>query len=313
MEGSLAVSPDLRWRLTQALKEDLGGVGDITSMALVPWDRQAKGSVLAKASGRLCGLVLWAPLAEAAVVVFKEGEVNGARPLAERIPPLVAQSVNIRIMKEEGGEVEKGEVVAEVSGPAWLVLAIERTALNFISHLSGIATRTAEYVRLCEGTVAHVLDTRKTMPLWRDLQKYAVRCGGGQNHRTNLSEMILIKDNHLALWGARDPAGAVRKAREAFPGRAVEVEVVDLEQLEAVFRGSDPEMVLVDNFSPGQVAEAVGCRDRFFQGRTRFPLIEASGGISLASIRAFALAGADRISCGALTHSVLPLDFSLEL
>jgi len=211
-------------------------------------------------------------------------------------------------------------VVATLAGPAASVLSIERTMLNFLQHLSGVATLTRRFVDAVRGTGAQILDTRKTIPGWRALQKYAVRCGGGVNHRTGLSDQVLIKDNHLRVVlraagrgvGAQGGiAGAVQKARQASEGLLLEVEVENLQQLrEALTAG--PDIVLLDNMRPGEVRRAAAlvraCRAA--GGR---PLIEASGGVTLRNVRAYAEAGADRIAIGALTHSAPALDLSLRI
>ena len=192
----------------------------------------------------------------------------------------------------------------------------ERIALNLICRFSGIATQTSHFASKIAHTKARLLDTRKTAPLWRDLDKHAVACGGGLNHRYNLADMILIKDNHLALWGSQDPAGAVNAARKKFPGIPVEVEVVDLAGLEHVCGNSEPDFVLLDNFGVEKLREAVRWCDSFFSGEkknSKRPLLEASGGISLETLVAIAETGVDRISVGALTHSVKVFDMSLEI
>jgi nicotinate-nucleotide pyrophosphorylase (carboxylating) len=206
-------------------------------------------------------------------------------------------------------------VVGQLAGPLRSLLAIERTALNFLQHLSGIATLTATYVSAVQGTRAAIYDTRKTTPGWRFLEKYAVRCGGGINHRFGLYDAVLIKDNHLA-WikdaaglQARDPfATAIASARKsARPGTTIEIEVDSLGQLELAL-AAEPDIVLLDNFTPEHVAQAVRLRD------TTAPQIklEASGGVNLASVRALAETGVDRISVGALTHSAPALDLALD-
>ncbi len=190
------------------------------------------------------------------------------------------------------------------------ILAFERTALNFLQHLSGVATLTARFVDAVAGTKATILDTRKTLPGWRLLEKYAVRCGGGRNHRIGLYDAILIKDNHLAHFVHRgDPiAAAVSAARsQASPGTTVEVEVDSLDQLDKALR-CRPDIILVDNFDLDRLREAVRRRDAV---PPRIPL-EASGGINLETVRAIAETGVDRISVGALTHSAPALDIGLD-
>jgi nicotinate-nucleotide pyrophosphorylase (carboxylating) len=188
--------------------------------------------------------------------------------------------------------------------------------LNFLQRLSGIATLTARYVNELRGTGAGIYDTRKTTPGWRELEKYAVRCGGGCNHRMSLADMALIKDNHLAIRGAApgSPEGvgaAVEAVREAYPGVPVEVEVDTLEQLQAALPGR-PDLVLLDNMTPADVRRAVVLVDQVCATEHR-PKLEASGGITLANVREYAHAGADRIAIGALTHSAPAMDLGLDM
>jgi len=297
--------PSLAQRLRWALEEDLGATGDVTSLALVPATRMADGIVLAKEGGVVCGVVLLRPVFRLA------GELLAERSRS-RIPKS-AKAFHVRLLAADGARVKPGDVVARLSGPARVLLAGERTALNLLCRLSGIATHAARFVEAVKGTRTKILDTRKTTPLWRDLEKHAVACGGGLNHRRGLHDMVLIKDNHLALWGARGPAAAVREARRRFPKLPVEVEVTDLPGLQQVCRESDPDFVLLDNFTPARARAAVAWCARFCRGRKRRPRLEASGGISLENVRAFARAGMDRISIGALTHSSRALDVSLEI
>ncbi len=301
-EPATAIIAPLAERLRATLREDLGSSGDVTSQALVPLERITTAELLVKADGVLCGMSLLAPILEITE------ELLVADPDARHTP-------SVKIMKTDSAPVTKGTVVATLIARAQTLLAAERTLLNLICHLSGVATQTQQFTRRIAHTKARILDTRKTMPLWRDLQKHAVRCGGGENHRLGLYDMILIKDNHLALWGARDPAGAVNAARAKFPGLAIEVEVVDLQGLQHVCANAHPEMILLDNFSHEKLREAVKwCDDFFFRADSaQKPLLEASGGVSLETVCAIAETGVDRVSIGALTHSVKALDLSLEL
>lgn len=264
----------------QALEEDAPW-GDATSLAIVAADRAARAVVLAKAEGILAGM----PMLEH---VF--------RPLdpAVRIEPLVT----------DGARIRPGQALARLSGTARALLRGERVALNFLQHASGVATLTRRYVDACAGTRARIADTRKTLPGLRVLQKYAVRVGGGANHRFSLSDAILIKDNHVALAGG--VGAAVRLARAgAGHMRRIEVEVTDLAGLdEAIEAGAD--LILLDNMTPAQMAEAV----RRAAGRA---LLEASGGVTLETVAAIAATGVDLISVGALTHSVRALDLSMEV
>ena len=324
--------PPLFDRLRGALLEDLTAVGDITSQALVPEHRMAQADFVAKSEGVLCGVRLLPLIFQMAEQLVSQGAAERAWALSDAQEAAAAgksswdavqqlreqaqaQDVAVNVFKKDGETVRKGDVLATVSGQARAILAGERTALNLLSHLSGIATRTAALVALVKHTRAKVLDTRKTLPQWRDLQKWAVKSGGGENHRKGLYDQILIKDNHLALWGEGDPAGAVRAAQVRFPGVLVEVEVTTLEQFQNVLEKCSADVILIDNFTPEQARAAVHmCEGKYFGSeneKTR-PLIEASGGITQESIVKFAEAGVDRISVGALTHTILPMDVSLE-
>jgi nicotinate-nucleotide pyrophosphorylase (carboxylating) len=266
-----------------ALAEDLGS-GDITTLATVPAERQSHGRVLVKQAGVLSGM---------ATVRAVYARVDPGVVVAELIP--------------DGSVVAPRDVVATVEGPARALLSGERVALNFLQRLSGVATTTREYVRRVEGTRARIIDTRKTTPGMRTLQKEAIRHGGGFNHRLGLADGILIKDNHLAAIGSPDRiAIAVAAARARAPHTLkIEVEVTRLDELEqALAAGAD--VVLLDNMDIPTMAEAV----RRTAGRA---LLEASGGITLDTIREIAETGVDLISVGALTHSAQALDISLEL
>lgn len=263
-----------------ALAEDLDGGVDVTSAATVPAEQQAAIALVSRQVGTLAGV----PVAAAAFEVIGAG------------------GVEVDIEAEDGQRVAPGDAILTVSGPTRSLLTAERTALNLIGHLSGIATATAEWVAALEGTGAAIRDTRKTTPGLRRLEKYAVRCGGGVNHRMSLSDAALIKDNHVAA------AGGVRAAfdavRSAFPGIPVEVEVDSMEQLsEVVEAGAD--LVLLDNFTPDQMRQAV----RVVAGRCR---LEASGGLTLADAAAVGATGVDYIAVGALTHSARVLDIGAD-
>ncbi|MFH0939606.1 MAG: carboxylating nicotinate-nucleotide diphosphorylase [Planctomycetota bacterium] len=288
-------------RLRLALFEDLAQRGDVTSQALVPADKIAQATLLAKADGVLCGVELLSQ-----IFTLAEEIVCG---------PRAKKTVRVKILKKDGAHIAKCDEVATIRGNARALLAGERVALNLVCHLSGIATQTAQYVAAVAHTHAKILDTRKTTPLWRDLEKYAVICGGGENHRHGLHDMILIKDNHLALWGARDPAGAVNVARAKFPNLPIEIEVVNLAGLESVCRHSAPDFVLLDNFSLKNLRAAVNWRKKNCapKKKSKHPTLEASGGVTLETLTAIAETGVERISIGALTHSACALDLSLEL
>jgi len=271
-------------RLVQAaLTEDIGG-GDVTTLATVPAEARARAKVVARESLVVAGL----DLAEAAF-----------RALSE--------AVQIRRHLSDGGRAAAGQCLMELEGEARALLSAERVALNFLQRLSGIATLTAQFVDAVKGTRARILDTRKTTPGCRRMEKYAVACGGGQNHRFGLYDLVLIKDNHLAALREELPdaiAAAVDRARRRFPQLKVEVEADTLEQVQqAVTAGAD--IVLLDNMTPEQLRAAV----ILVGGRA---LTEASGGVNLANVRAIAETGVDFVSIGALTHSARAVDIALD-
>jgi nicotinate-nucleotide pyrophosphorylase (carboxylating) len=271
-----------------ALAEDLGSTGDRTSEALIPADQPGRAVFVARVPGIVAGV-----------------------PVAGLVIAAVDPTLNLDVHVPDGSPVERGNRIATVAGPLRSILIAERTALNFMQRLSGVATLTRKYVDAISGLKAKVLDTRKTTPGWRLLEKYAVRVGGGSNHRIGLHDGILIKDNHLA--GLGDPTTAVRRAVElsrAHPGNdglPVEVEVDSLEQLEQALAVL-PEIVLLDNMPPDRLRAAVARRDAVAPGT----LLEASGGVNLSTIRAIAETGVDRISVGAVTHSAPALDIALD-
>jgi nicotinate-nucleotide pyrophosphorylase (carboxylating) len=269
------------------LQEDLGERGDVTSQTLIDAGNTGTVQIVARRDGVLAGL-----------------------PVAERVFEAVDRRVVVKPFVQDGASLAAGTVVADVSGPVRALLTGERTALNFLTHLSGVATLTRRFVNAIAGTRAVILDTRKTLPGYRRLQKYAVRCGGGTNHRLGLFDAILIKDNHLAAWsdGGRDIADAVRFAREQAPaGVTVEVEVDTLAQLERVLPAG-PSIVLLDNMSADEMRQAAERRNRIAP-RVR---LEASGGVTLETVLAIAETGVDRISIGALTHSAPALDLAFD-
>jgi nicotinate-nucleotide pyrophosphorylase (carboxylating) len=269
--------------VSRALAEDVG-TGDVTTDATVPADARARAAMVAREPLVLAGI----PLAEAA---FRA----------------LSAEVLIQRLAEDGRQLDAGDVLMRLDGPAKALLTGERVALNFVQRLSGVATLTAKFVKEVAGTTAAILDTRKTTPGWRRLEKYAVSCGGGRNHRLGLFDMVLIKDNHLVALREQQPssiAAAVRLARSRFPLLKVEVEADTLEQVQqAVEAGAD--IVLLDNMSLDQLREAV----EMVAGRAS---TEASGGIALATVRAVAGTGVDCISVGALTHSARAVDIGLD-
>ena len=274
----------------RALLEDLGA-GDITTETLVPPDLRDTAQIIAKAEGILAGV-------EIARTVFLAVD-----PTLD-FKPILSDGAVLRVADHS----DANDLIAELSGSVASVLKGERVALNFLQHLSGIATATNRYVQEVADYNAVILDTRKTAPGLRSLQKYAVAVGGGTNHRRDLSDGVLIKDNHIAAGRLNELSlgGVVRRMRDAAPSAwEIEVEVENLEQLrEAVDAGAD--IVMLDNMTPSEMAEAVKAID----GRA---LTEASGGITLENVREVAATGVDRISVGALTHSVTGIDISLEL
>ncbi|MHB0977566.1 MAG: carboxylating nicotinate-nucleotide diphosphorylase [Candidatus Aquicultorales bacterium] len=264
--------------IRRALAEDIGA-GDITTNLVVGEGVRVRASILARQTGILAGL-----------------------PVASRVFALVDADVAVRERASEGSSMKAGDEVLVVAGAARSVFAAERTALNFLQHLSGVATLTAAFVARTEGTPARIFDTRKTLPGLRILEKYAVSQGKGENHRLGLFDAVLIKDNHLKAAGGVGPA--VKAARRAFAG-SVEVEVETLDELEeAIASGAD--IVMLDNMSVGEMKSAVDMA----AGRV---ILEASGGVSMETVRAVAETGVGRISVGAITQGAPPLDFSLEV
>jgi nicotinate-nucleotide pyrophosphorylase (carboxylating) len=255
------------------------------------------------------------------VVARKPGVLAGS-PIGRMVFAALDPSITWTAHKADGDVLAPGDVVATVAGSLGQLLVGERTMLNFLTHLSGIATLTRQFVDAVVGTSACILDTRKTLPGYRLLEKYAVRCGGGVNHRMGLYDGVLIKDNHLAAWTSqRKPRGpapsvppntiaaAVRTAREKSPpGVSIEVEVDTLDQLRDALEGA-PDIVLLDNMDAATLRQAVAIRDAFTKTKI---LLEASGGVTLATVRAIAETGVERISIGALTHSAPALDLAFD-
>ena len=263
-----------------ALEEDLGGVGDITTNAIIPPDAQGDASIIVRKPGVIAGLDL-------AAASFKSLDPD----------------VRFTRIVEDGSKVEVGATIARIAGKTRALLTGERTALNFFGRLSGIATLTAGYVAAVEGTHAKIVETRKTTPGLRALEKYAVRSGGGVNHRFGLYDAVLVKDNHIAAAGGLAEAlSAVRTAVGHLV--KIEVEVDTLDQLEEVLR-FPIDAVLLDNMDAGTLKRAIA----LVKGRV---ITEASGGVTLESVREIAKTGVDLISVGALTHSARSLDSSLE-
>ncbi|MDF5758929.1 L-aspartate oxidase [Spongiactinospora sp. TRM90649] len=265
----------------KALSEDLSAVGDVTSLATIPADQRATADVVARADGVVCGLVV----ADGLFTYASDGRLSAEQRV------------------KDGERVRRGDVLMTVTGPARDLLTAERTALNILTHLSGIATVTARWVTAVEGTAARIRDSRKTLPGLRSLEKYAVRSGGGVNHRMSLSQAALIKDNHVVAAGG--VAEAFRAVRRAYPGLPIEVEVDRIDQIEPVL-AEGAEEILLDNFTVEETAAAVA----LVKSRAR---LEASGGLTLESARDVAETGVDYLSVGALTHSAPALDIALDL
>lgn len=299
IEWDAALEDDCRQVVRLAVREDLDRQFDWTTLALVPSGTIGKAAIVARAGGILAGM----PAVQTAI---NEMDVH----------------LQLQVAVEDGRPIVPGQTLATLTGPARSMLSAERILLNLVGRLSGIATLTGRYVDAVRGTQARVYDTRKTTPGWRRLEKYAVRRGGGHNHRTGLFDAILIKDNHLALGaqsegsGHLTPAEAVRRARQFVDTMAasltsapliVEVEVESLSLLEQVL-AEQPDLVLLDNMAPDELKRAVALRDRV----APHVELEASGGVNLESIAAIAASGVERISAGALTHSATALDMGLD-
>jgi len=267
---------------TRALDEDLGRAGDVTSIATIPESAKAHAVLVARQAGVIAGLPL-------AIATFRK----------------LSADILIQAYLRDGAAVAAGVHLLTISGPARAVLAGERTALNFVGRLSGIATLTADYVRHTAGTRMRICCTRKTTPGLRALEKYAVRCGGGFNHRFGLDDALLIKDNHIAVAGGIRPV--LERAR-AHAGHLVkiEIEVDTLDQLREVLDTGIADAVLLDNMDIPTLTEAVGLA----HGRV---VLEASGGVTLSSIAKIAATGVDYASCGALTHSAPNFDVALDI
>ncbi len=266
--------------VVRALVEDVP-TEDTTSVATVPPDASAVADLVARADGVVAGI----PVAE---MVLRH---------------VVGDALEVERLVADGGRVRRGDVVLTVHGPTRLLLTAERTALNYLCHLSGIATTTARWVEAVAGTRGRIRDTRKTVPGHRHLAKYAVRCGGGVNHRGSLSDQALVKDNHVVAAGGVVPA--YRAVLAAYPGLPVQVEVTDLDQLRELLEAG-AEQILLDNMSTEQMAEAV----RITAGRAA---LEASGGLTVDRAREVAGTGVDYLAVGALTHSAPVLDLAMDL
>lgn len=295
------VSPtQLRELIARAREEDLGPRGvDVTSEQLVPAGHSCEAVVRARQPGRLAGVALLA-----AIVEVYNAALRGSPP------------VEVRGGAQDGQAVEMGGVVARLTGSMRGVLAVERVALNFLTHLSGVATLTHRFVQAVAGTRAKIYDTRKTLPGLRALEKYAVACGGGHNHRFGLYDAVLVKDNHIAQVAPGQLGQALQELVKKVGGLSpppafIEVEVDSLDQLERVLEDvpAGIDVVLLDNMPLDQIQEAVEIRYLL----APHVQLEASGGVTLQNVRQIALTGVDRISVGAITHSAPALDLGLDI
>ena len=268
--------------IVMALREDVGD-GDHSTLACIPSDAVGTAKMVAKQDGILCG-----------------AEVG------ERVFALVDSSLKVCLLKHDGDAVAKGDIIMTVEGHSGSILTAERTALNFMQRLSGIATETNRMVKMLEGLNTKLLDTRKTTPNMRLLEKYAVKCGGGTNHRIGLYDMVMLKDNHIDFAGGIE--AAIDRTRQYLKEKdkdlRIEIEVRDLDELQRVLDHGGVDRIMLDNFTPELLAEAV----KRIGGRYE---TEASGGITEATLRRYAETGVDFISVGALTHHIKSLDISL--
>lgn len=274
----------VRQRIADALAEDIGS-GDATTLALVPAGLVVEAEILAR---------------EACVVAGSD--------VARYVFTTLEPAMTIEVLVPDGGRAAAGETVVRLTGPARGILTGERTALNFMQRMCGIATHTAGFVEKVKAQGTRILDTRKTTPGLRTFEKHAVLCGGGTNHRIGLYDKVLIKDNHRWLWQGTDGGdlgAAVREARRCYPVLEIEIEVETIEELASAL-GSQPDWVLLDNMDPATMTACVAMVD----GRCR---TEASGGITLATIEEVARSGVDAVSLGCLTHTVRSIDLSLEM
>lgn len=266
--------------VARALAEDLGGAGDITSAACVPANAMSRADLVARRPGVIAGVDL-------ALAAFR----------------LVDRDIDVKVVRSDGARVDAGDVVMRIEGPSRGILTAERVALNFLGRLSGVATQTALYVGAVAGTHAKIVCTRKTTPGLRAFEKYAVRCGGGANHRFGLYDAMMIKDNHIMAAGGI--AEAMRAAKGAVGHMTrIEIEVETIEQLEEALEHGAP-VILLDNMSLDDLSLAVSLN----KGRA---VLEASGGVTLDSVGAIARTGVDVISSGAITHSAPCLDLGLD-
>jgi len=287
----MAVDKEIKKLIKRAIREDLGRF-DVTTLVVVAPAIRVKAKIIAKQELVLCGL-----------------------PLCREVFRQVDKNIRFKSLRKEGSFIKKGQTIVSLEGRACSILKAERLALNFLTHLSGIATKVREFTKIARRHKVKILDTRKTMPNLRSIQKYAVRVGGGFNHRRGLWDEVMIKENHLLSAGIKTRTrlfgdklrDVVEKVKES-TGKKVEVEVESLKEFKIACK-CGPDMILLDNFTPKDVARAVELRNRDFAGIK----LEASGGINIGNIREFAETRVDYISIGSLTHSPQAKDISLEI
>ena len=273
--------------IKRALAEDIGK-GDITVRLFITKAKTVQAVILASSQGIICGI-------EVARLVFKTQDPK------IRFKPRV----------KDGSQVKKGQIIADINGKASSILTAERVALNFLGLLSGIATRTSAFCRKIKNYKIKIMDTRKTLPGLRELQKYAVKTGGGYNHRFKLDEMVLIKDNHIKVMGNNIKNLKSRIKRNMHAGKKIEIEVGNLKEFKVAL-GANPDIIMLDNMKVACVRKAVIIR-RNKQGAAHKTLLEASGSVNINNVRAFARSGVDVISLGTLTKDIKSLDLSLEV
>ncbi len=290
----MKIDNNVKILIKQAIREDIAS-GDITTRVLIPANAQAKAAIIAKQGGIIAGL-------DVAKEVFAQLDKN----------------LRFKLCVGDGDRVKKGAIVAKISGSVKAILTAERTALNFLGHLSGIATLTRQFVDEIRPYKAKILDTRKTTPGLRALEKYAVKCGGGHNHRMGLWDGVLIKDNHMSVVRKKNGMEEIieqirKKISKKIP---IEIEVINLAQLRDVLKAG-PDVIMLDNMALPWIRKAVVVRDKFLRnteyGRRTTVLLEVSGRVTLNNVRQIARTGIDRISIGSLTHSAKPLDLSLSI
>lgn len=287
MSPTPTTAPVTQSLIDLALAEDLSESGDVTSQLFIPAGHQSSALIVTREPVCIAG-------SEVALAVFKTVDAN----------------LDVNILHPDGDPIDQGDSLMSIQGSTRSILTAERTALNFLQRLSGIATITRQYVQAASGSQAQVLDTRKTTPAWRALEKAAVAAGGGHNHRMGLYDAIMVKDNHLVAGGAPDDiASAVVQARELHGTMRIELEVDTLEQLQNYLKITGIDVILLDNMKPELLNQAVKLRNELAPSIK----LEASGGVTLDRMAAIAATGVDFISVGALTHSVRAVDLSLEL